>query len=71
MISFVKLSTEDQQHILEGTHGAVFNKNTYNWEIAELNCLPGLDFRKYQINHTDIQKKFKEAIKNKSLQKEK
>lgn len=69
--TFVKLSTEDQQHILEGTHGAVFNKNTYNWEIAELNCQPGLDFRKYQINHTDIQKKFKEAIKNKSLQKEK
>ena len=69
--TFVKLSPEDQQHILEGTHGAVFNENTYNWEIAELNCLPGLDFKKYQINHTDIQKKFKDTIKRKSLQQEK
>ena len=69
--AFRKLSPEDQQHILEGTHGAVFNEDTYKWEVNEINCLPGLTFRKYQINHTDIQKKFKETIKNKSLQKEK
>lgn len=61
---FKKLSKEDQVKILKGTHIPVFNSSSYSWEVKELNYLPALEFKRYQINHTDIQKSFNKILKH-------
>lgn len=67
-----KLSEADQKKILDGTHIAILNEDTYKWEVKELNYMPALDYKKYQINHTTIQKNFRKLIKHtKNLEKEK
>ena len=55
-------SVQEQKQILEGTHMPVLNENTARWEARELNYLPWLDYKKYKINHTEAQRKFKQAI---------
>ena len=59
-----KLSLEEQKKLLDGTHCAVFNNSSYKWEIKELKFMPILDYKKYQINHTSIQKNFRKIIKH-------
>jgi hypothetical protein len=55
-------SYKEQCQILSGTHIPKLNEDTYHWETCELKYLPWLDFKKYKINHTEAQKKFKQAL---------
>jgi hypothetical protein len=55
-------SYKEQCQILAGTHIPKLNEETYKWETCELNYLPWLDFKKYKINHSEAQKKFKQAL---------
>lgn len=59
-----QLTLDEQTKLLSGTHSAVFNAISYKWEIKELNFMPILGFKKYQINHTSIQKNFRKIIKH-------